>query len=311
MRAIHWRKTLCVLLFAAAGTTPVWAQVPVPPNGGADRAVNEDPVLVRLGEQDLIRASDVRAYAQRRIDMRPLLTTPHGVRALVDEIAMTRTLVLEGERLKEPRASETAPGIDPRFDDIYALAVYRKIAGECQAPADEVQARKYFDEHPQAFTLPAQARVERIILPKTLELDKFPAELWLGLQARAVATSGARFEALVQRAAEAAPALRQGDLGWMPLQGADREPVLAALQSAGRGGLVGPLVEGDYVYLLRVADWRDAQKLPWDAVKHQVPTRAVQYCRETQRERVKTDLFQRYRVQIDDQALRALKVVGS
>jgi len=262
-------------------------------------------VLVRVGQHEVIRASDVRAYARRRTDLRALLNTPTGQVLLIEEIAMTRALVLEGERRQEPRAGEPVPGIDSRFDDVYALAVYRKVAGECKAPGSEAEARQYYDTHPQAFQLPAQARIERIILPRNLTLDKFPAEQWLGLQARAVATSNARFEALIERAVEAAPDLRQGDLGWVQLEVAERQPILGAVQSAGIGGLVGPFVEGDYVYLLRVTDWRDAQVLPWEVVKHQVQTRAVQYCRETQRERVKTDLFQRYGVQIDKKALQA------
>ena len=265
-----------------------------------------DPVLIRVGAQETVRASDVRAYAQKRTDLRALLNTPTGLGMLLEEIALTRVLVLEGERRQEPRADQTAPDIDPRFDDIYALAVYRKVAGECKAPAGESEARQYYDAHPQAFQLPAQARIERIILPKEATLDKFPALQWLGLQARAVMTSGARFEALIERAKGAAPDLRQGDLGWVRLDDAAQQPLLGAIQSAGKGGLVGPVEEGDYVYLLRVADWRDARQLSWESVKHQVPRRAVEYCRETQRQAVKRELFDRFGVVIDHKALQTL-----
>lgn len=303
------KPTLCICLIVLAS----WAVASSaqPSNGGpaAQAAViqadHSDPVLIRIGQQEVIRVSDVRTYAQRRADLRALLNTPTGLRTLVQEIAMTRVLVLEGERRQEPRATHTVPDIDPRFDDIYALAVYRKIAGECKAPADESEARRYYDTHPQAFLLPAQARIERVILPKEAILDKFPAQQWLGLQARAIMMSGARFEALVKRAENAAPELQQGDLGWVRLEGAEQQPLLGAVQSAGKGGLVGPLVEGDYVYLLRVADWRDAQLLPWDSIKHQVPRRAVEYCRETQRQTVKHELFDRFAVVIDNQAIGA------
>ena len=282
-----------------------------PGNGSAADAVAvqsgvTDPVLIRVGAQEAIRASDVRACAQRRADLRALLNTPTGMRMLVEEMAMTRVLVLEGERRQEPRATETAPDTDPRFDDIYALAVYRKVAGECKAPAGESEARQYYDAHPQAFQLPAQARIERIILPKEATLDKFPALQWLGLQARAVMTSGARFEALIERAKGAAPDLRQGDLGWVRLDDAAQQPLLGAIQSAGKGGLIGPVEEGDYVYLLRVADWRDARQLPWESIKHQVPRRAVEYGRETQRQAVKRELFDRFGVVIDHKALQTL-----
>lgn len=314
MSRVKLQSLTIFLITAVALASPVLAQSPAEAKAaagvGASQAA-DDPVLVRIGLQDVIRASEVRSYAQRRADLRALLNTPAGWGMLVDEIAMTRSLVLEGERRQEHRSSDADPNIDPRFDDVYALAIYRKIAGECKAPVGDAEARQYYDANPQAFKLPAQARIERIILPKSLTLDKFPAEQWLGLQARAVAMSNARFDALIKRAAEAAPDLRQGDLGWIRLEGVEHQPVLGAIQSAGKGGLVGPLVEGEYVYLLQVTDWRDAQLLPWDVVKHQVPTRALQYCRDTQRERVKTELFQRYAVQIDDKALRALGATGN
>ncbi|MCS6810602.1 MAG: peptidylprolyl isomerase [Tepidimonas sp.] len=306
LQLVHLVVLIGMLLSVGANT--VLAATITPPALSQD---GENLVMIRLAGGEEIRVSDIRKYAQRRTDLKALLNTPTGWSSLVEEIAMTRALVLEGERRQEKRSGDIDPNIDPRFDDIYALAVYRKIAGECKAPVGDAEARQYYDANPQAFKIPAQARIERVILPKALMLDKFPAEQWLGLQARAVAMSSARFEALIQRATEAAPDLRQGDLGWISLEGAEAQPVLGAIQNAGKGGLVGPLGEGDYVYLLHVKDWRDAQLLPWEFVKHQVPTRAVQYCRETQRERVKTELFKRYEVQIDGKALRAVGATGN
>lgn len=303
------------LLVLIGWTAPATAQPhDVAPSVATASAVAQqsdgDPVFIRIGQHERIRASEVRAYAQRRADLRALLNTPTGVAMLAEELALTRALVLEGERRQQPRANETPPGVDPRFDDVYALAVYRAMTDECHAPAGESAARQFYDTHPQAFQLPAQARIERIVLPLRATLDKFPAEQWLGLQARAVAMSSARFEAVLERAKEAAPDLRQGDVGWVRLEGAEGQPLLGAIVQAGKGGMVGPVVDGDYVYLLRVTDWRDAQVLPWDSVKHQASTRAVQYCRETQRQRVKAELFQRHGVQIDDKALRALGALG-
>jgi hypothetical protein len=299
--AVRLLRPVLIVALAIGFTDAPHAQTVSAP--AASAAATADPVFVRVGPQEVIRASDVKAYALRRTDLRALLNTPTGVAQLVKEIAMTRALVLEGERLGEPRAGDRPADIDPRFDDIYALAVYRKLAGDCPAPQGEAQARAYFDAHPEAFTLPPQARVERIVLPQSATLDKFPAMQWLGLQAQAVAKSGARFDALVRRAQEAAPDLRQGDLGWITLEGAEQEPLLGAIREAGPGGLVGPVIDGQYVYLLRVADFRPAQRLSWEAVKHQVPTRAVQYCRETARNRVQRELFDRFQIVIDSRAI--------
>lgn len=289
----------------------VWAQgavqpVPVQPQAAQPA---EDPVLIRLGAQEVFRYSDVQAYGRRRADLVPLLKSQTGFPMVVQEMAMTRALVLEGERLQVPRGSSPEPGVDTRLDDLYALGVYRKIAGDCAEPKTEADARRFYDENPQAFHLPVQLQLRRVVLPADATIDGFSADMWLGLQARAAAMGSARFEALVERARQAAPNLRQGDLGWVLLEG--EQPLMKALRTAKAGEMVGPVRDGDYWYLLQVQARREAQQLPWESVRHQAAWRAVQYCRETQRERVKTSLFQRYGVQIDDKALRALGATGN
>lgn len=282
-----------------------WALAAREEPGSASAVAAQDPVLIRVGSQETWRASDVRDYAVRRTDLRALLNTPIGWKALTEEFALTRALVLEGQRLGIRRANETLPGVDPRVDDVYALAVFQRLAGECKAPADEAGLRRYYDTHPEVFRIPPQAHLERIVLPKGAVLDKFPAEQWLGLQARAVALSGARFEALVRRAQDAFPDLVQGDLGWIVLEGLEREPLLGAVRDAGPGGLVGPVVEGDHVYLIRVLDMRPGGVVPWEAVKHQAATRIVQHCREHRRQTVRDELFKRHEIVIDHAALKS------
>lgn len=267
-----------------------------------------DPVVIQLGQGEVYRLSDVQAYGRRRADLVPLLKSQTAFPLVMREFAMTRALVLEGERLQEPRG-EVPPGVDPRLDDGFALSVYRKIAGSCSEPKTEEDARRFYDETPQAFQLPIQMRLSRIVLPADSAMDGFPAEMWLGLQANAAAMGSARFDALVERARRAHPDLRQGDLGWILLEG--DQPLIKALATAQAGEMVGPVRDGDHWYLLQVQARREAQLLPWEAVRHQAARRALQYCRDTQRERVKTELFQRYAVQIDDKALRALGATGN
>lgn len=281
------------------------AQVPA---SVSENVSTNDPVVIRLGQGEVYRLSDVQAYGRRRVDLLAFLKSQTAFPLVVQEFAMTRALVLEGERLQEPRG-EVGPEGDPRLDDAFALAVYRKIAGSCSEPKTEDDARRFYDETPQAFQLPIQMRLSRIVLPAESAMDGFPAEMWLGLQANAAAMGSARFDALVERARRAHPNLRQGDLGWILLEG--DQPLIKALATAQAGEMVGPVRDGDYWYLLQVQARREAQLLPWEAVRHQAARRAVQYCRETQRERVKAELFQRYAVQIDDKALRALGATGN
>jgi hypothetical protein len=253
MRA-KFSRTVAIALVGIVLGTGALAQVPGQPTAGQPSPDAENPVLLRVGTTEEYRLSDVQAYGKRRPDLVTLLKSTEGLAMVVQEMAMTRALVLEGPNTSE-RRDATEEGSDKEFDPVYALRVYRNVAGDCPQPSTEQDSRAYYDQNPQAFTVPVQMNLSRVMLPVTAQADGFSAEMWMGLQARAVATGSARFDALVERAQKMAPNLKQGDLGWVLLQ---------------------------------------------------VPKRAVEYCRENQKNRVKATLFKRHGVEVDTKAIHSL-----
>ena len=259
--------------------------------------------LARLADGEVVSEQDLSDYLDRRIDLRQVARNAWGVEGVVQEMAMTRVLVLEGLRLKFPRKAED--GVPPlRFDDIYGLAVYKKQAPVCEAPANEQEARQYYDTHPQAFVLPAQARVERIILPVATEIGGGSAMAWLQDQARAVIQGKRKFGVVALRAQGEYSLDAQGDLGWITLDG--DHTIMRALKTVKAGELLGPVQDDEFVYLFSVLQKREARQLSWDEVKSFAASRAVSHCRQEAQTQMRAELFKRYGVEIDRAAIREL-----
>lgn len=296
-------RAVATSLFCVLASALAWAQQPAQLSIIAPPPPADNPVLWRVGVKEEYRLTDVQAYGKRRTDLVSLLKSTEGLAMVVQEMAMTRALVLEGEKTNEFRDA-TEPGTNKDLDDIYALRVYKNVAGTCPEPTTEQESRAYYDQNPQAFVLPVQVKLSRVMLPANALADKMPAEMWMGLQASAVAMGSARFDALVERGRAISPELKQGDLGWVRLEG--DQPLIKALTTAKEGELLGPIRDGDFLYLLQVQQRREKIKLPFDTVRHQVPMRAVEYCRETERNRVRTTLFSQYGIEVDTKAIRNL-----
>jgi len=286
--------TLRIKQFAAAVVcmtlASTWAQLAQPVKS-----------LARLANGEVVSEQDLAGYLERRVDLRPTARNAWGVEGVVREMSMTRALVLEGERLKLPRRGEDgAPA--QRFDDVYGLAVYKKQAPACEAPASEQEARKYYDAHPQAFVLPAQARVERIILPAATEIGGGSAMAWLQDQAHAVITGKRKFGLVAMRAKGEYSLDVQGDLGWITLDG--DHTIMRALKTVKAGELLGPVQDDEFVYLFSVLQKREARQLSWDESKSFATNRVVSHCREEAQTQMRADLFKRYGVEIDRAAIR-------
>jgi len=256
--------------------------------------------IANNAQGEVISEQDLAAYLDVRIGLRAVARNTQGIEHVVREMAFMRVLSLEGERLGIARAgvSETTS----RFDDMYALAVQRKQEPVCTRPENEQQARQYFDAHPQAFMVPAQARVQRIMLPLDAQIKGQSATEWLQAQAKNIAT-GTPFAAVADQAEQIETLEVQGDLGWIPLD--EEHPVIARLGNVKAGELLGPLQEGELVYLFQVIQQRPARALTWEEAKSFAATRAETYCRENGEKQLRAALFQKYGVEIDSAAIRA------
>lgn len=88
----------------------------------------------------------------------------------------------------------------------------------------------------------------------------------------------------------------QGDLGWVALD--EDNQIINALASANDGDLVGPITEGDFVYLFQIAGKKPAAILPWEQAATFSGKRAVSYCRQKEHKKLRDQLFEKYDVKI-------------
>ena len=264
-------------------------------------ADDNEVVLVRFANTEKITAQDLSDYLDRRVDLRSARRNAWGVQTILREMAMTRALGLEGDAMDVPQLAERK---SMRFDDIYSNAVFKKLAKTCEPLADAAAARKYFDENPGAFRVPPMARLSRVMLPTTEKVDGVPAADWLMQQAQAIASGKQKMEDAAKRAETVHKFDAQGDIGWVTLT--DDVQILRALASAKQGDMVGPVREGDFVYLFTIEAKRESRPLTWDEAAMSVPTRALNLCRQEASDDVREQMFKKYGVQLDESAIKEL-----
>lgn len=257
--------------------------------------------LVKFSGGEVITGSDLSQYLERRVDLRGSSRNKWGVEAILREMALTRALVQEGVRMGEARL----PGKESeRFDDVYAFSVFKKLSPPCDPPADAAATRKFYDDNPKAFVVPPMARLGRVMLPFAEPVEGMAAADWMMARAKAIASGAKTFDDVAKEADAIYRLEPQGDLGWVVL--VDENAILRTLASAKAGDMVGPVREGDFVYLFSIADKREGRQLAWSEVEKSAATRAVSYCRQTSRKALEEGLIAKYGVTLNQAGINAL-----
>ena len=269
--------------------------------GGALGAAADEPPLARLANGESVSEKDFDEYLARRTDLKPLARNFWGVENALREMLMTRVLVLEGLRLKEPSRGREQP---ERFDDIYGHAVYQKLAKTCTRPADETAARKFYSEHPEAFTAPTSVRLARVMLPASEKVDGLASMAWLMEQAQEVAKGSRTFDQIVKKAEGIYKLEPQGDLGWVNL--ADDIAIMKALAAAKKGEMVGPVRDGDFSYLFLIGGKLESRLMKWEDVRASAANTQMNFCRAQANKELNEKLFRQYGVVIDNNAIKTL-----
>lgn len=257
--------------------------------------------LAKFSNGEVITDADLSGYVFRRADLRAPARNKWGAEKILREMAMTRALVREGEQLQMPRSAEK---VAERFDDVYAHAVFKRLSPRCDPPENAQAARKFFDENPQAFTVPTMARLNRVMLPATEKVDGKPATDWLMGEAKEIAAGSQNFDDVVAQADKVYKLEAQGDLGWVVIP--EENAIMRAIAGAKQGDMVGPVRDGDFVYLFSIQGKRESRQLTWDEAAVTASTRAVGYCRQQAAEKLESELFAKYGVQFDSAAVGAL-----
>ena len=262
-------------------------------------SADEGVGLAKLGNGEFVTQKDLSDYLDRRVDLRPIARNAWGVEEVVNEMVTTRLLNIEGEKLKIPK---NQTGAENRFDDIYGLAVYKKLTPVCELPTTEDQAKKFFNEHPEAFVLPVQAKIQRIILPIIAEINGYSAANWMAMQMKSVAQGGGGFLDVAKEAQIYYSIDPQGDLGWIILP--DNNDIMLSLKRLNAGDYLGPIQEGEFLYLFHVVEKKEAKKIDWEQAKLFAATRALAYCQNQVKEQLSKELFGKYQVEINRSAIR-------
>ena len=256
--------------------------------------------LAKMANGEVVTEADFNTYIARRIDLKPIARNYWGAERALREMLTTRVLVLEGLRTKVLYRGGEEP---VRFDDAYGLAVYRGLAKSCPT-ADAKTAKKFFDEHPEVFTAPPSARLARVMLPVSHNVDGVSSMAWLMQRASEIAQQKLGFEKVVERAAQIYKLETQGDLGWVNIDG--DAAIMRALAGARSGEMIGPVQDGDFAYLFLLGEKRDARRFKWNEVEASAPNKQMMYCREQANKEVTEKLFKKYGVAIDDVAVKGL-----
>lgn len=257
--------------------------------------------LVRFSGGETITDADLSAYVFRRTDLRGAARSKEGIESILREMALARALAMEGERLQMSRT----PGKESeRFDDLFAHAVLAKLRPSCEPPPNAVAARKFFDENPAAFQVPPMARLSRVMLPASERVDGRSAIDWLADQAAQVAAGRKTMEDVAGEADALYKLEAQGDVGWTLLSGDNA--IFRALVAAKPGETVGPLREGEFVYLFAVAGKREGRQLTWDEAATSSQARAVSYCRQVGMAKLEAELLAKYGVKFELDAIGAV-----
>lgn len=96
----------------------------------------------------------------------------------------------------------------------------------------------------------------------------------------------------------------QGDLGWVNLS--DDVPVMRILDNARQGQVVGPVADGDYVYLFLVVKKNEARQLDFDDAKPDFKVRAEVFCRKQEKQKLRQKLFLKYSIVINSVAIKEI-----
>lgn len=267
----------------------------------ANAAAMAEQALVSFGNGEKITTEDVAVYLSRRVDLKGMARSANGVESILEEMALSRALTLEGQALGlEPPQGKKIE----RFDDVYSLSVYQKIVEKCVAPQNDEERKNFYYTNPDVFRIPASVRLERIMLPSGEIIDgKLAGEILTDWSKTIVAGDG-KFEDFAIQAEKYYALDVQGDLGWVNLS--DDVPVMRILDNARQGQVVGPVTDGGYVYLFLIVKKNEARQLDFDDAKPDFKVRAEVFCRKQEKQKLRQKLFLKYSIVINSVAIKEI-----
>ncbi len=251
--------------------------------------VMAQPVDLATIGGEKIGIKDFWEYVGKRIDLKGQVTNVYAVEKIIDEMMLTRSLELEGERL-----GINSPGNenkDERFNDLKGDAIYKKIVTPCVRLKKEDE-REYYNNNKENFRSPEMIRLYRVMLPVAGVYGGEPAKKLIETWAEDIKNGKEDILGIASKAAKIHVQNPQGDLGWLSIDGDDE--VVNYLKSTKTNEIAGPYESNGYVYLFLIADRRNSEVLEYALVAPEVGRKAFALCSGKQRGDLKSKLYNFY-----------------
>lgn len=263
-----------------------------------------DPEIVRLGDE-VHTLAEFQAFVAPRTELLAAATSPAGVRQALAEFIDAQVFRLEGARLKlRPN------GVMPDEPGYY-MYVQTHLLGQCPEP-DDATLKDYLDSHPQRFVTPALVRVSRTMLNAREPIHGQPAAQYAAAQVTQVKTGALKFEDLGADL-PVSQATRNEDMRFLtiPQPHLPRNALEQELAEAPQGAVLGPIVAGDAVYVLKVTDRREPVVAEWPQARTMVARVMGNECYQANLEAKRTELYQRFNVQVNEEVVAQIRPFGA
>ena len=259
-------------------------------------------VLATLSGGENITKADLEKYVSSRIDLGGTFKNSYSIENSLNAMIMTRVLVMEGMARSMPRLEKNAS--DEKYDDKYGFAVFRSMSVPCFPLKDKEAEKKYYEDNPEIFRANSSVRLYRYMLPASQQIDAVDANTKLTEWAKTWSAKKITLDQIGVEAARHYNLENQGDIGWIQLS--DEIELMRAVDSAKVGELVGPVTEGDFVYLFYVADKHPRRQLRWNEVEGDISKMAVSSCIRKNSEDIKNQLYKKYSVVVHKENIKKL-----
>ncbi len=269
------------------------------PLAHAQTEPERNPLIFTVGEQ-AFRFEDIKKYVSTRPAMRTeAFASRQGFKAVATDMAMDQVLMQEGP----------AMGITPQPDqttqsEAYIFSVFKKLIPPCELPTEEA-AKNFYTLYRNKFSTPLYVRTSRVFFAESTQVEGKPAETYLIESAKKISDNAQNFDDLVAIAKKHNfSSEKLGDAGFTPME--EDAPLIKTLSKAKIGDLVGPIKSNGFIYLFKVTERREPVSLSWEEAKASAPEKARLECDSIKLKTKRAELFKKYKVQFNDDAINAL-----
>lgn len=218
--------------------------------------LSRDSVVATING-DPITLDQVLNHGRQSTILAPYLHVPYGLNRILNDLVQIRLLVLEGQRLEMRREEDDS-------DAVFAFKVRDRLVRPCPEASPEAK-RNYYEANPAVFSTPRYTRARRIGIQAADAVAKQQAAEQLRTLQSALLEGDMDFaEAVAEYSDDQQSKERQGDVGFFAQQLETDPPLAERLHTADIDEFVGPVTQGDMVFLYQITGRHEPMLSPFD-----------------------------------------------